>query len=68
MGNDDGPLVYTEEWMARAALTILSEQFRTMRFRKKMFWEDFVVYKDEVKPHMSAIKALREIEGFNDGS
>jgi hypothetical protein len=68
MGNDEGPLVYTEEWMARAALTILSEQFRTTRFRKKMFWEDYVVLKDEVKPLMSAVEAIRQIEGSNDGS
>jgi len=68
MGNDDGPLVYTDEMMARAALTIISEQFQSTHFCKKMFWEDSVVLKDEIKPRMSPVEALRRIEGFNDGS
>jgi len=68
MGDIEGPLVYTDEMMARAALTIIAEQFGSTRFRKKLFWEDHVVLKDEVKPRLTAVEALRKIEGFNDGS
>lgn len=69
MGNDNGPLIYTEEWKANAAATIINEQFgHSFRYRKKVFWEDHVRLKDEVKPRLTALQALRKIEGFNDGS
>lgn len=61
MGNDSGPLLYQDELLCRAAMTIMGWRFRqAYRFRKKVFWEDNLRIKDVVTPPLSAVEAMEQ--------
>lgn len=64
LGNDDGPFIYTDVMMGRAAATILNERFGgRARFRCIPHLKMDRRKKDEIKTEMSAEEAIIRIEG-----
>lgn len=73
MGNEKGPLAFTDtvvngkaitgELLARMAMTIINEQFKTsIRFRKRELPDGINKVKDSLKAPMTAVQALKRIE------
>lgn len=64
LGNDDGPFIYTDVMMGRAAATILNERFGgRARFRCIPHLKINRRKKDEIHTEMSAEEAIIRIEG-----
>jgi hypothetical protein len=60
MGNDKGPNTYTDKMLARAAATILTEQFGRL-IGAKVIPPDINKLKDEVTPPVSFEKAWKKL-------
>jgi hypothetical protein len=67
MGTDDGPLRYEDEFLCRAAATIINGQFRTgARFRAVLIPPGTFTKKDTIDAPITAEEAIAEIEGKAD--
>ncbi len=63
MGDDDGPLRYKEEFYARAAATVINEQFKSgARFRACRIEKGPFQVKDSITAPITAGEAIANIE------
>lgn len=63
LGDANGPKSYQDELMARAAATIVNQQFRTLiRFRPRLLPKDKFRIKDEIEAPVTAEEALIELK------
>lgn len=61
LGNQKGPLLYTDETIARAAASIAGERLgQAFRVRAQRFESMTATFKDEITPEHSLDEALRK--------
>jgi len=63
MGNQYGPILYTDREMGCAAATVITERFKAKlgRYRCMEFKDKGLVARDEVTPPLSAEQAIKNI-------